>query len=151
MPRKKIAIDMDQLRAVCQPGVTCKQVAEALGLCDRTLRSRRKQSAEIEAIVSQGRAKLISDAAGVLARAVRADDREAAKFVLRTLGGWAYATRVEVTGKDGAPVKTEVSGTVEVLARAEKYRAILESDGVPAPTPEAVGIKQAVTEAEKDA
>ena len=87
--------------------LTQEQLADFLGIAERTLRDKFRADPRVSAAYARGRAKSIGAVARNLVQQALEGDSNAMRFYLATQAGWKETTRSEITGKDGGPVKTE--------------------------------------------
>ena len=92
-------IQVEALAAV----LTQAQIADYLGISERTLRNRIFEDPDIAASYARGRARAINGVAKNLIQQANDGNVNAIKFYLETQAGWKVTTVQEHTG-DGLPV-----------------------------------------------
>lgn len=85
--------------------LTQDQIADFLGISDRTLREKISRDPRISSAYARGRAKAISLMARSVFRDGLAGDSQAARFYLSTQAGWRETQKHEHTGEGGGPVE----------------------------------------------
>lgn len=92
--------------------LTQEQIADFLGISERTLRNRITDDPEIAAAYARGRARAIGNVAkGLLQQAIEGNVR-AMEFYLRTQAGWEETTVAKHIGADGGALEVIVRETV---------------------------------------
>ena len=95
--KPRIEIDLAQVEALASRGLSQQQIADALGISERTLRNRKKDSAEFAEAIKRGRAKGISKVANVIfEKAVNQQDITAAIFFMKAIGHWRDKDKVTI-------------------------------------------------------
>ena len=102
-PRKTLGDDqikqVEKLAAV----MTQEQIADFLGISDRTLRRRMSEDQEVLSAYARGRARAIAGVATNLLQQAQGGNVRAMEFYLKTQAGWKETQVQEHTG-DGLPV-----------------------------------------------
>lgn len=101
MGRSKINdIDLGKVEALASRGLTQQQIADALGISDRTLRKYRDQYSDFSDAIKKGKAKGIATVSSKLFEKIETGDTTSIIFFLKTQGGWKEASKVEHTIED---------------------------------------------------
>lgn len=101
------------------------QIADYFGIPESTFYEILKRDARVSGELKKGQAKAVAMVAqGVLQRA-REGDNAAAFFYLKTRAGWSEKATLELTGKDGGPIKTEKGLSKEALEKIEAKAKLL--------------------------
>ena len=86
--KPRIEIDLTQVEALASRGLSQQQIADALGISERTLRNRKKDSAEFAEAIKRGRAKGISKVANVLYEKAMSGSTPELIFFMKAVGKW---------------------------------------------------------------
>jgi hypothetical protein len=117
----KITQEMrEQVAELAGFGLTWVQIASAMKMNSRTLQRYCQQEYD------DGKSKAIGQIAGTLFKKAREGNLTAILFYLKTQGGWRETNRTELTGADGAAIKTEETGKSTTLS-AEHIAAITKA------------------------
>ncbi len=108
---RKIEIDLAKVESLAAQGLTQDQIADALGISERTLHSRKAESAEFAAAIKRGKAKGIGVISNALFQNAKSGNVAAQIFFLKARAGWTDKT--ELTGKDGGPVDHSIKVSFE--------------------------------------
>ena len=100
--KPKIEIDLNEVEDLASRGLTKQQIADKLGISERTLYTRQSESAEFAEAIKRGGAKGVAFASNKLFEAVERGEAWAICFFLKTKGGFKETQKVEMT----ADVKT---------------------------------------------
>ena len=76
-------------------GLTQEQIADVLGIAEKTLRNRKKESTEIADAIKRGQAKGIALATNKLMEQVREGNLGAICFFLKCRGAWSEKLKIE--------------------------------------------------------
>ena len=116
--KPKIPIDLAKAEALAAQGLTQEQIADVLGISERTLYARKKDSAEFAEAIKRGQAKGIALATNKLMEQVREGNLGAICFLLKCRGAWSEKLKIESNntnttkiflfdGKDAPPLPPE--------------------------------------------
>lgn len=97
-------IEFERVEELAARGMTYNQIADALGICTKTLMRHRRKTPDIEEMIKRGRAKGIAQVSDALFRQALSGNVTAQIFWLKINAGWKETTVVENVGKDGAPL-----------------------------------------------
>lgn len=123
----KIEIDIQQVEILASRGLNQEQIAAALGISERTLRNRKRDTAEVAAAIKKGKARAVSYVAGKLQKLIEQENLGAIIFFLKTQGGWKEHQVIE--SKDITDEKKIAEGlSSEALMRIAGIDEGLESD-----------------------
>lgn len=86
--KPKIEIDLKQVETLAANGLTQQQIADALGISERTFRDRKSNSAEFAEAIKRGKAKGIAIVTNKLMEKVKAGNVTAMIFFLKSQAGW---------------------------------------------------------------
>lgn len=101
MARSKIDdINLIEVEKLASRGLTQQQIADALGISDRTLRKYRDQFSDFSDAIKKGKAKGIARVTNKLFEKIETGDTTSIIFFLKTQGGWKEASKVEHTIDD---------------------------------------------------
>lgn len=89
--------------------LTQNQIADFLGITDRTFREKLTTDARITSAYARGRAKAIAAMGRSVFRDGLAGDSQAARFYLSTQGGWRETQKHEHSGEGGGPIEWVVT------------------------------------------
>ena len=93
--KPKIPIDIAKVEMLAAQGLTQEQIADVLGIADRTLYRRKKEMAELSEAIKRGKAKGIAIAVNKLMEQVRDGNLGAICFFLKCQGGWNEKIKIE--------------------------------------------------------
>ena len=111
--KPKIHIDLKQVESLAANGLTQEQIASALGISERTLRSRKGEIADFADAIKRGKAKGIALVTNKLMESIKGGNMTGMIFFLKTQAGWKETNVQEVTGANGDPISlllTQVQG-----------------------------------------
>ena len=111
--KPKIQIDLKQVESLAANGLTQEQIAAALGISERTLRSRKGEIADFADAIKRGKAKGIALVTNKLMESIKGGNMTGMIFFLKTQAGWKETNLHEVTGANGDPISlllTQVQG-----------------------------------------
>ena len=111
--KPKIHIDLKQVESLAANGLTQEQIAAALGISERTLRSRKGEIADFADAIKRGKAKGIALVTNKLMESIKGGNMTGMIFFLKTQAGWKETNLHEVTGANGDPISlllTQVQG-----------------------------------------
>ena len=111
--KPKIHIDLKQVESLAANGLTQEQIAAALGISERTLRSRKGEIADFADAIKRGKAKGIALVTNKLMESIKGGNMTGMIFFLKTQAGWKETNVQEVTGANGDPISlllTQVQG-----------------------------------------
>ena len=111
--KPKIQIDLKQVESLAANGLTQEQIAAALGISERTLRSRKGEIADFADAIKRGKAKGIALVTNKLMESIKGGNMTGMIFFLKTQAGWKETNVQELTGANGDPISlllTQVQG-----------------------------------------
>ena len=111
--KPKIHIDLKQVESLAANGLTQEQIAAALGISERTLRSRKGEIADFADAIKRGKAKGIALVTNKLMESIKGGNMTGMIFFLKTQAGWKETNVQELTGANGDPISlllTQVQG-----------------------------------------
>ena len=115
--KPRIEIDLGKVESLASRGLTREQIADALGISERTLYTRQSESAEFADAIKRGYAKGVASVSNKLYESAMRGEAWAVCFFLKTKGGFKETQKVEMT----ADVKTtEVELTAKQKATLDK-------------------------------
>ncbi|HDR1228844.1 TPA: LuxR family transcriptional regulator [Pasteurella multocida] len=100
--KPKIEIDLARVEALASNGLTQQQIADALGISERTLRDRKSNSAEFAEAIKRGKAKGIAIVTNKLMEKVKAGNVTAMIFFLKSQAGWKEKQEIDLTNSDNS-------------------------------------------------
>lgn len=102
--KQKIEIDLEKVEEFASQGMTQQQIADALGISERTLRNRKTESADFADAIKRGQAKGIVIVTNKLMGKALSGDTTAMIFYLKARAGWKETQKLqtEVQGGDNA-------------------------------------------------
>ena len=106
--KPKIHIDLKQVESLAANGLTQEQIAAALGISERTLRSRKGEIADFADAIKRGKAKGIALVTNKLMESIKGGNMTGMIFFLKTQAGWKETNVQEHTGKDGTALQAPV-------------------------------------------
>ena len=106
--KPKIQIDLAKVESLAANGLTQEQIAAALGISERTLRSRKGEIADFADAIKRGKAKGIALVTNKLMESIKAGNMTGMIFFLKTQAGWKETNVQEHTGKDGTALQAPV-------------------------------------------
>jgi predicted DNA-binding protein (UPF0251 family) len=106
--KPKIQIDLKQVESLAANGLTQEQIAAALGISERTLRSRKGEIADFADAIKRGKAKGIALVTNKLMESIKGGNMTGMIFFLKTQAGWKETNVQEHTGKDGTALQAPV-------------------------------------------
>ena len=106
--KPKIHIDLKQVESLAANGLTQEQIAAALGISERTLRSRKGEIADFADAIKRGKAKGIALVTNKLMESIKGGNMTGMIFFLKTQAGWKETNVQEHTGKDGTALQPPV-------------------------------------------
>ena len=106
--KPKIHIDLKQVELLAANGLTQEQIAAALGISERTLRSRKGEIADFADAIKRGKAKGIALVTNKLMESIKGGNMTGMIFFLKTQAGWKETNVQEHTGKDGTALQAPV-------------------------------------------
>lgn len=106
--KPKIQIDLKQVESLAANGLTQEQIASALGISERTLRSRKGEIADFADAIKRGKAKGIALVTNKLMESIKGGNMTGMIFFLKTQAGWKETNVQEHTGKDGTALQAPV-------------------------------------------
>ena len=112
--KPKIHIDLAKVESLAANGLTQEQIASALGISERTLRSRKGEIADFADAIKRGKAKGIALVTNKLMESIKGGNMTGMIFFLKTQAGWKETNVQEHTGANGAdlPKNNEITITV---------------------------------------
>lgn len=100
--KPKIEIDLARVEALASNGLTQQQIADALGISERTLRDRKSNSAEFAEAIKRGKAKGIAFVTNKLMEKVKAGNVTAMIFFLKSQAGWKEKQEIDLINSDNS-------------------------------------------------
>lgn len=97
--KPKIQIDLSKVEALAANGLTQQQIADSLGISERTLYNSKRDNADFAEAIKRGRAKGIAVVTNKLMEQCKNGNTTAIIFFLKTQAGWKETTVNEHTGK----------------------------------------------------
>lgn len=97
-------LDLEKVEQLAAQGLTQQQIADCLGISDRTLYERKRTSAEVAEAIKRGQAKGVAVVTNKLFEAARGGQPWAICFYMKTRGGWSEKQQVEHSGVQGVIV-----------------------------------------------
>lgn len=127
--RPRIQIDLKKVEEFAARGLTQEQIANALGISERTLYERKKDSADFADAIKRGQSKGIAEVANVLFQKAITGETAAAIFFLKARAGWSEKQELQIEGGE-KPVKHEVTlDDMRELSFEELTKIALMDDG----------------------
>lgn len=111
---KMIEVDLKKVEEYAQACDSEEEIALALGISYSTLRRRKADSEQFEQAIKRGKAKANVFVGGMLMKKIKSGDTTAMIFYLKSRCGWKETTRQEISGINGAPIKTESARAKEM-------------------------------------
>lgn len=93
--KPKIPIDIAKVEMLAAQGLTQEQIADVLGISERTLRRRKQDMSEMSEAIKRGQAKGIAIATNKLMEQVRDGNLGAICFFLKCRGAWSEKLKIE--------------------------------------------------------
>ncbi len=106
--KPKIHIDLKQVESLAANGLTQEQIAAALGISERTLRSRKGEIADFADAIKRGKAKGIALVTNKLMESIKGGNMTGMIFFLKTQAGWKETNVQEHTGANGTALQPPV-------------------------------------------
>ncbi|HHF3743728.1 TPA: LuxR C-terminal-related transcriptional regulator [Haemophilus influenzae] len=97
--KPKIEIDLSMVESLAAQGLTNQQIADSLGISERTLQNRKKDNAEFAEAIKKGKAKGIEVVTNALMKKIKSGNVTAMIFFLKTQGGWKENNQLEIEMK----------------------------------------------------
>lgn len=101
--KPKIEIDIAQVEQLASQGLSQQQIADSLGISERTLRNRKRESTEVAEAIKRGKAKGVAFVTNKLMQSIKKGNIAAMIFFLKTQGGWHEKQMLDVTTHDEMP------------------------------------------------
>jgi len=116
--KPKIQIDLAKVESLAANGLTQEQIAAALGISERTLRSRKGEIADFADAIKRGKAKGIALVTNKLMESIKGGNMTGMIFFLKTQAGWKETQVIDNKSSDGSmsPAKPAKDLTDEELA-----------------------------------
>lgn len=95
MASKFDELDLKQVEKLASQGLTQQQIADALGISERSFRNYKEKFAEFADAIKKGKAKGIARVTNKLFEKIETGDTTSIIFFLKTQGGWKEASKVE--------------------------------------------------------
>lgn len=116
-PKKRLTPELEKVLYKCASrGFTQEQIADLLGIPERTLIKRLSEEPRLATLIKRAKADTLNLATGKLVQAIRAGQAWAICFYLKTRAGWSE--RVMVGGEIKHTMDEQFAGAV---ASAPKY------------------------------
>ena len=119
--KPKIQIDLKQVESLAANGLTQEQIACALGISERTLRSRKGEIADFADAIKRGKAKGIALVTNKLMESIKAGNMTGMIFFLKTQAGWKETNVQEHTGANGGAIQVNTT----VMTPEEAYNLLI--------------------------
>lgn len=103
MGRKKIEIDVNEVERLAGLGLTHAEICLCLGISERTLRYRKRQSADFAAAIENGRARAAQQVSNKLFERCMAGDLGAIVWYEKTRRG--MSDKVQLSGDEDKPIQ----------------------------------------------
>ncbi|HDR1805538.1 helix-turn-helix domain-containing protein [Pasteurella multocida] len=100
--KPKIEIDLARVEALASNGLTQQQIADALGISERTLRDRKSNSADFADAIKRGKAKGIAFVTNKLMEQIKSGNTTAMIFFLKSQAGWKEKQEIDLTNSDNS-------------------------------------------------
>lgn len=127
--RPRIQIDLKKVERLASRGLTQEQIASSLGISERTLYERKKESADFAEAIKRGQSNGIAEIANVIFEKAMTGETAAAIFFLKTRAGWSEKQEFQIEG-GAKPVKHEVTlDDMRELPFEELTKIALMNDG----------------------
>lgn len=97
--KPKLEIDLSVVESLAAQGLTNQQIADSLGISERTLQNRKKDNAEFAEAIKKGKAKGIAVVTNALMKKIKSGNVTAMIFFLKTQGGWKENNQLEIEMK----------------------------------------------------
>lgn len=123
--KPKIEIDLKQVEALAANGLTQQQIADSLGISERTLRNRKGDFADFADAIKRGKAKGIAIVTNKLMEKIKMGNTTAMIFFLKSQAGWKETQITEHAGINGAPIEIKQMNKEDY---AEVRRQMLKED-----------------------
>ncbi|AOF53704.1 LuxR family transcriptional regulator [Rodentibacter caecimuris] len=123
--KPKIEIDLKQVEALAANGLTQQQIADSLGISERTLRNRKGDFADFADAIKRGKAKGIAIVTNKLMEKIKSGNTTAMIFFLKSQAGWKETQITEHAGINGAPIEIKQMNKEDY---AEVRRQMLKED-----------------------
>jgi len=122
MPRgvKWVPPDLREIETIAERGVTFDYICQGLGITVAALRRRRKDLTAVDEAIARGRARggiALANKAYEVAMVDR--DPSMIRFLCRATGVIDDRIRVELTGKDGAPIVVQADIKAEIDVKVD--------------------------------
>jgi hypothetical protein len=129
-PRKDLTDEQIEQVEKLAPLLTQAQIADFLGIAERTVRLRMYDDPRVFAAYHRGRARAIGNVAKNLVQKAMEGDMRAAEFYLRTQGQWSDRVINEHVGEGGGPLEVQVTRRiVQAPASNRIQRAAANGNG----------------------
>lgn len=102
--KPRIEIDLKQVESLASRGMTKAQIADALGISERTLYTQQAENAEFAEAIKRGKAKGIATISNALFENAKKGNTAAQIFFLKAQAGWREKDALDV----------QVGGAVQV-------------------------------------
>ena len=133
MPPKPITLNKEQIENVRRlaPYLTQAQLADFLGIAERTFANILERQPAVHAAYKAARADIIGQIAESLVQDALDGDTTSRIFFLKTQAGWRETNVTEHTGKDGGPIQSEdvTHGAASFASRMARLAAVAHPDG----------------------
>jgi hypothetical protein len=117
MARPKIELTEEQIAHIekLAPVLTQEQLADFLGISDRTFRNKMWEDERVYAAYKRGRGDAVANVGKNLIQQALDGNTTAAIFFLKTQAGWREKQELEVSGPGGGAIATEIKVVHEVI------------------------------------
>lgn len=117
--KPKIEIDLVKVESLAAVGCTIEEIAASLGITDRTIyRRMQEEKSGVSEAITRGRMKGITTIENALFKAAQEDWRAASFWLCnRANDKWQSMNKIEMTGKNGAPIQPPV---FNIVAHSDK-------------------------------
>lgn len=106
-PRKEV--DIKKVEVLAAQGMTAGEIAQALGMSERTFHTRKAESKAVADAVKCGQAKGIAVVTNKLMEQVKRGNVTAMIFYLKARAGWRE--KQEIVGDGGGPLQLVLKGS----------------------------------------
>ncbi len=119
MAKQKIQIDIKRAEELASLGLTQEQIAGCLGISERTLYNRKRESEELSIAIERGTARGIEQIANALFESALGGNITAMIFFLKTRAGWSEKQYLEYTAKKEDREKQDRQRELEELSNEQ--------------------------------
>ncbi len=120
--KPKIEIDIAEVEKLAGRGLSYEQICLCLGICDKTLLRKRRESSDLSDAIERGRAKGVKDITNALFDKAMTGDVRACELFLKCRCGWTDKQQVDVTSSDGSFSVASIIQAVELRRKQDEER-----------------------------